>query len=35
MTKLKLFFMLFTLEYLKELIIPETNKLLKHPMDLV
>ena len=33
MTKLKLFLVLFTVEYLKEVLIPETNKLLKHPME--
>ena len=34
MTKLELFLILFPVDYLKEIFIPETNKLLKHPMDL-
>ena len=33
MTKLEFFLILFSIEYLKEILIPETNKLLKHPMD--
>ena len=33
MIKLELFLILFTVDYLKEILIPETNKILKHPMD--
>ena len=32
MTKLELFIILFPVEYLKEIFIPEMNNLLKHPM---
>ena len=34
MTKLELFLNLFTVNYLKEIVIPEMNNLLKHLMDL-
>ena len=34
MTKMELFLILFPVDYLKEVLIPETNKLLKHPMYL-
>ena len=34
MTKLGMFLILLPFEYLKEILIPETNKLLKHPMEL-
>ena len=34
MTKLELFFVLFTVDYLKEILILEIKCLLKHPMDL-
>ena len=34
MKELKLFLILLPVDYLKEIIIPETNKILKHPMDL-
>ena len=34
MTKLELFLVLFPVDYLKEILVPKTNKLLKHPMDL-
>ena len=33
MTELELFLILFPVEYLKEILIPETNNLLKNPMD--
>ena len=33
MTRLEPFFILFPVDYLKEVLVPETNKLLKHPMD--
>ena len=33
-TKLELFLVLFPVEYLLTVIIPETNKDLNHPMDL-
>ena len=32
--KLDIFLILFTVDYLKEVLIPETNKILKHPMEL-
>ena len=32
MTKLEIFLILFPVDYLKEVVIPETNKLFKHPM---
>ena len=31
MTKLELFLILFPVDHLKEVLVPETNKLLKHP----
>ena len=34
MTELELFLILFPVEYLKEILLPEKNNLLKHPMDL-
>ena len=34
MTKLELFLILFPVDYLKDIPIPETNKILKHPMEL-
>ena len=34
MTKLELFLILFPVDYLKEILITEMNKLLKHPMEL-
>ena len=34
MTKLELFLILVTGNYLKDILIPEKRKLLKHPMDL-
>ena len=34
MTKSELFLILFTVDYLKEILITEMNKLLKHPMEL-
>ena len=34
MTKLELFLFLFPVYYLKEILIPEINKLLEHPMEL-
>ena len=34
MMKWNLFLTLFFVDYLKEILIPEMNKLLKHPMDL-
>ena len=34
MTKLELFLILFPVDYLKEILFPESNKLLKHPMEL-
>ena len=34
MTKLKLFLILFPVDYLKEILIPKTNTILKHPIDL-
>ena len=34
MRKLELFLILSPVDYLKEILIPKTNKLLKHPMDL-
>ena len=34
MTKLELFFILFLVEYIKEILISKTNNILKHPMDL-
>ena len=34
MKKLELFLVLIPVDYLKEVPIPETNKLLKHPVDL-
>ena len=34
MIKLELFLILFTVDYLKEILIPETNKILKHPIGL-
>ena len=33
MTKLELFLILFYVDYLKEVLIPEINNILKHPMD--
>ena len=33
MTKLELFLILFLVEYLKEILIPKTNNILKHKMD--
>ena len=33
MTKLDFCLILFLVDYLKEVLVPETNKLLKHPMD--
>ena len=33
-TKLELFSILFSVDYLKEILTPKTNKLLKHPMEL-
>ena len=32
--KLELFLMLLHVDYLKDIVIPETNKLMKHPMYL-
>ena len=34
MTELELFLILFTSNYLKEILIPEINKLMTHPMEL-
>ena len=34
MTKLELFLILFPVEYIKEILIPKTNSLMKHTMDL-
>ena len=34
MKKLDLFFILFPVDYLKEILVNKINKLLKHPMDL-
>ena len=34
MTKFELFLISFPVDYHKEILIPETNNLLKHPMDL-
>ena len=34
MTKSELFLILFPVDYLKDILIPEMNKLMKHPMDL-
>ena len=34
MTKLELFLILFPVNYIKEILIPEINKLLEHPMEL-
>ena len=34
MTKLELFLILFPVDYLKMILIPKTNKLIKHAMDL-
>ena len=34
MTNLEFFLILFPVDYLKEILIPEINKLLKHPMEL-
>ena len=34
MKKLELFLILFPVKYLKAIIIPKTNRLLKHPMVL-
>ena len=34
MTKLDLFLILFPNDYLKEILTPKTNKILKHPMEL-
>ena len=34
MTKLELFLILFPFDYLKEVLVPEMNKLLKHSTDL-
>ena len=33
MTNLELLLILFPVDYLKEILIPETNNILKHPMD--
>ena len=33
MTKLRIFSILFPVDYLKEVLVPEKNKLLKHPID--
>ena len=35
MKNLEIFFNLFPFEYLKEILIPKNNNLLKHPMDLI
>ena len=34
MTKLELFLILFPVDYLKEILTPKMNKILKHPMEL-
>ena len=34
MMKLELFLILFPVEYLKKILIPETSNIMKHPMDL-
>ena len=34
MTRLELFLILFPVDYLKEILIPKMNKIMKHPMDL-
>ena len=34
MKKLELFLILFSADYLKEILIPKMNKIIKYPMDL-